>query len=156
MHPDQSHTPTRPQSEQVASLCLDVDRMLDEFTRLPMRATFRFDADRPSVVTVEFATERGRALVRRRIGRELLHGGLTAMSGCGEVRMWPTLPRERPSSWLLLEAPDVEALFEVPTARLAAWLAATYRIVPAEVELGPLDWDGFLMGLLDGPEAGAG
>ncbi|GLX38311.1 hypothetical protein Sros01_43840 [Streptomyces roseochromogenus] len=58
-----------------------VDRMLDEFTRLPMRATFRFDVAQPSVVTVEFATERGRALVRRRIGRELLHGRLTRSRG---------------------------------------------------------------------------
>ncbi|MGE7386996.1 SsgA family sporulation/cell division regulator [Streptomyces sp. NPDC004126] len=152
MHPDQSHTPVRPQPERVPSLCLEVDRMPDEFTRLPVRATFRFDRARPSVVTVEFAAGRGRALVRH-IGRELLHGGLTAMSGSGEVRMWPTLPRERPASWLLLESPEAQALFEVPTARLASWLEATYRAVPAEAEPDGLDWDGFLRELLDGPGA---
>ncbi|CAL9640312.1 Sporulation-specific cell division protein SsgB (plasmid) [Streptomyces sp. enrichment culture] len=153
MHPHHPHTPVRSRPAPVPSLCLDLDRMLDEFTRLPMRATFRFDAFLPAVVTVGFATERGRELVRRPIGRELLHGGLTAMSGCGEVRMWPTLPRERPSSWLLLEAPEVEALFEVPTARLAVWLETTYRAVPAEAEWGGLNWDGFLGELLDGPDA---
>ncbi|MFB7978510.1 SsgA family sporulation/cell division regulator [Streptomyces vinaceus] len=156
MHPDQPHAQVRSQAGHVPPLRLDVDRMLDEFTRLPMRATFRFDSSLPSVVTVEFesTTDRARRIVRR-IGRELLHGGLTAMSGCGEVRMWPALPRERPSSWLLLESSEVEALFEVPTRRLAAWLEATYRLVPAEAEWGGLNWDGFLMELLDGPDAGS-
>ncbi|MFE5769708.1 SsgA family sporulation/cell division regulator [Streptomyces sp. NPDC056485] len=153
MHADQPHAPVRSQAEHVAPLRLDVDRMLDEFTRLPMRATFRFDPSLPSVVTVEFTADRGHRIVRR-IGRELLHGGLTAMSGCGEVRMWPALPRERPSSWLLLEASEVEALFEVPTRRLAAWLEATHRLVPAEAEWDGLNWDGFLMELRDGREAG--
>lgn len=104
----------------------------------------------PAVITVEFLAERGPSLVRR-FGRELLHRGLTAMSGCGDVRMWPALPRERPSSWLLLESEEVEALFEVPAAPLAQWLDATYRITSAEAEMDGLNWDGFLRQLLDGP-----
>jgi hypothetical protein len=65
--------------------------------------------------------------------------------------MWPTLPGERPSSWLLLESQEVEALFELPTAQLAEWLDATYRIASAETEMDGLDWDGFLRELLDDP-----
>ncbi|WP_225839566.1 SsgA family sporulation/cell division regulator [Streptomyces sp. NK08204] len=152
MHSDQPQLPVCSVREQVPSLCLELVQMLDEFTRLPMRATFRFDVAVPAVVTVEFLAERGPSLVWR-IGRELLHGGLTSMSGNGEIRMWPTLPGERPSSWLLLESPETEALFEVPTAPLAEWLEATYRVVPAEAELDDLNWDGFLMDLLDGPTA---
>ncbi|MGW1029966.1 SsgA family sporulation/cell division regulator [Streptomyces sp. NPDC002577] len=155
MHPDQSQLPARPVPEQVPALCLALDQMLDEFTRLPMRATFRFDVAVPAVVTVEFLAERGPKLVWR-IGRELLHGGLTSMSGCGEVRMWPTLPGERPSSWLFLESPEVEALFEVPRAPLAEWLEATYQVVPAEAEWDGLNWGDFLMDLLDGPGAVSG
>ncbi|MEV6740746.1 SsgA family sporulation/cell division regulator [Streptomyces sp. NPDC051104] len=152
MHRDQS--PLRPRSapELVPSLLLGLDQMLDEFTRLPMRAKFRFDPDTPAVITVEFLAERGPNLIWH-IGRELLHRGVTSMSGCGDVRMWPTLPGERPSSWLLLESEEVEALFELPTAPLTEWLDATYRIVSAEAEMDGLNRDGFLRELLDEPAA---
>lgn len=150
MHRDQSPLRARSAPELVPALHLDLDQMLDEFTRQPITAKFRFDPDMPAVVTVEFAAQRGPGLVWR-IGRELLHRGLTGMSGSGDVRMWPMAPGERPSCWLLLESVEVEALFEVPIPPLADWLDATYRIVPAEAEMAGLDWDGFLMELLDGP-----
>ncbi|MBO1329995.1 SsgA family sporulation/cell division regulator [Streptomyces sp. VRA16 Mangrove soil] len=151
MHRDQWPLRAQSASEHVPALLLDVDQMLDEFTRLPLQARFRFDPALPAVITVEFLPERGPSLVWR-IGRELLHEGLTEMSGIGEVRMWPTLPGGPPSSWLLLESPEVEALFELPTERLADWLAATYLIASAEAELDGLNWDGFLRDLLDAPE----
>lgn len=151
MHRDQSPLEARSAPELVPSLFLDVDQMLDEFTPLPIRTEFRFDPDMPAVITVEFSSERGPGLIWR-IGRELLHQGLTSMSGCGDIRMWPALPRERPSSWLLLESQEVDALFEVPAAPLAEWLDATYRITSAEAEMADLNWDDFLMGLLDSPE----
>ncbi|WP_151483130.1 SsgA family sporulation/cell division regulator [Streptomyces albicerus] len=152
MHRDQSPLQARTAPELAPSLFLDLDQMLDEFTPLPIRAEFRFDPDMPAVITVEFLSERGPSLIWR-IGRELLHHGLTSMSGCGDVRMWPALPRERPSSWLLLESQEVEALFEVPAAPLTEWLEATYRITSAAAEMDSLNWDGFLMDLLDGPAA---
>ncbi|GGZ28120.1 hypothetical protein GCM10010300_84030 [Streptomyces olivaceoviridis] len=151
MHRDQSLR-ARSAPELVPSLVVDLDQMLDEFTRLPMQAEFSFDPEMPAVITVEFLAERGPGLIWR-IGRELLHHGLTAMSGSGDVRMWPTLPGEQPSSWLLLESQEVEALFEVPTSALAEWLEATYRVASAELELAGLNWDGFLRELLDGPAA---
>ncbi|WEP00879.1 SsgA family sporulation/cell division regulator (plasmid) [Streptomyces sp. FXJ1.172] len=150
MHPDPSQLRARPTPEQVPSLFLELDQMLDEFTRMPIRAEFRFDPDMPAVIRVEFLAERGPGLIWY-IGRELLHRGLTAMSGSGDVRMWPTLPGQQPSSWLLLESQEVEALFELPTAQLGEWLDATYRIASAETELDGLNWDGFLIELLGGP-----
>ncbi|MEU2858727.1 SsgA family sporulation/cell division regulator [Streptomyces mirabilis] len=152
MHRDQSPLQARSAPELITSLFLDLDQMVDEFTPLPIRAEFRFDPDMPAVITVEFLAERGPSLIWR-IGRELLHRGLTSMSGCGDVRMWPALPRERPSSWLLLESQEVEALFEVPVAPLAEWLDATYRVTSAEAEMDGLDWENFLVELLDGPGA---
>ncbi|MFF0410678.1 SsgA family sporulation/cell division regulator [Kitasatospora sp. NPDC004745] len=152
MHRDRSTLRASAAPGQLPALLLDLDQLLDEFTRHPVRAEFRFDPALPAVITVEFLAERGPGLVWR-FGRELLHGGLTSMSGCGDVRMWPAQPGEQPSSWLLLESREVEALFEVPTAPLAAWLDATYRITPAEAELTGLDWDGSLRRLLDGPGA---
>ncbi|CAL9280445.1 SsgA family sporulation/cell division regulator [Streptomyces sp. SudanB182_2057] len=150
MHPDQSPLRARSASRHVPALLLDIDQMLDEFSRQAVQAEFRFDPDMPAVITVEFLAERGPGVVWR-IGRELLHRGLTEMSGFSDVRMWPTLPGERPSSWLLLETQELEALFELPTAELAEWLDATYRIAPAGTELDGLDWDGFLLGLTGGP-----
>ncbi|MFE2969763.1 SsgA family sporulation/cell division regulator [Streptomyces sp. NPDC059340] len=152
MHRDQSPLQARSAPELIPSLFLDLDQMVDEFTPLPIRAEFRFDPDTPAVITVEFLAERGPSLIWR-IGRELLHRGLTSMSGCGDVRMWPALPRERPSSWLLLESQEVEALFDVPVAPLAEWLDATYRVTSAEAEMDGLDWENFLVDLLDGPGA---
>ncbi|MFD7606040.1 SsgA family sporulation/cell division regulator [Streptomyces mirabilis] len=152
MHRDQSPLQARSTPELIPSLFLDLDQMIDEFTPLPIRAEFRFDPDMPAVITVEFLAERGPSLIWR-IGRELLHRGLTSMSGCGDVRMWPALPRERPSSWLLLESQEVETLFEVPVAPLAEWLDATYRVTSAEAEMDGLDGENFLVELLDGPGA---
>jgi hypothetical protein len=152
MHRDQSPLRALSTPRHLPSLFLDLDQMLDEFTRQPMQAEFRFDADMPAVITVEFLAERGPSLSWR-IGRELLYRGLTSMSGYGDVRMWPTLPGERPSSWLLLESQEVEALFELPTGPLAEWLEATYRITSAEAEMDGLNWDDFLLQLLDGPAA---
>ncbi|MFI6488837.1 SsgA family sporulation/cell division regulator [Streptomyces sp. NPDC050564] len=152
MHRDQSPLQARSAPELVPSLFLDLNQMLDEFTPLPIRAEFRFDPEMAAVITIEFLAERGPSLIWR-IGRELLHRGLTSMSGSSDVRMWPTLPGERPSSWLLLESQEVEALFEVPTAPLAEWLDTTYRITSAEAEMDGLNWDDFLMELLDGPGA---
>lgn len=87
MHRDQSPLQARSAPELITSLFLDLDQMVDEFTPLPIRAEFRFDPDMPAVITVEFLAERGPSLIWR-IGRELLHRGLTSMSGCGDVRMW--------------------------------------------------------------------
>ncbi len=150
MHRDKSPLRARSAPELVPPLYLDLDQMLDEFTRLPMRAKFHFDPEMAAVITVEFLAERGPSLIWH-IGRELLYRGVTSMSGTGDVRMWPTLPGERPSSWLLLESAEVEALFELPTEPLAEWLDATYRTVAAGAEMDGLNWDGFLMDLLDGP-----
>lgn len=152
MHRDRSPLRAPSQPGSVPPLVLELDQLLDEFTRLPVRAEFGFDPCAPAVITVAFRTGRGPGIVRY-LGRELLQRGLTAMSGSGGVRMWPTLPGERPVSWLLLESPEVEALFELPRARLAEWLEATYRVAPAGTELDGLDWDGFLAELLDGRES---
>jgi hypothetical protein len=117
----------------IPPLHLDLDQMLDEFTRRPVPAKFQFDPETAAVITVEFRAERGPDLIWQ-ISRELLHGGVRSMSGTGEVQMWPRQPGQRPSSWLLLESGEVEALFEVPTEPLTEWLDATYRLVTTEAD----------------------
>lgn len=41
----------------------------------------------------------------------------------------------------------------MPVAPLAEWLDATYRVTSAEAEMDGLDWENFLVELLDGPGA---
>jgi len=153
--PAMRRDPSRPQADahprRVPPLLLELDQVLDPFTRRTTHAEFTFDPAAPAVITVEFLTGRGPRAVRH-IGRELLQRGLIAMSGCGDVQMWPTLTGERPTSWLLLDSDGMDALFEVPAEPLSAWLGATYRVTSAAAELDGLDWDGFLDELFDGGE----
>ena len=53
-----------------------------------------------------------------------------------------------PGRWWTVK---VEALYELPITPLAEWLDATYRVVSAETEMDGLDWDAFLLELVDGP-----
>jgi hypothetical protein len=141
--------------QDVPALSLEVDRLLDEFTRHPVSAEFRFDPGTPLLVSIEFVVERGPS-VTWRVGRELLHRGLTSMSGTCDVRMWPTPLDDRSTAWLSIESPEMSALFELPIPALAAWLESTYRITSADAEMDGLDWDGFLAEVLDDPETRAG
>ncbi|MFD0026230.1 SsgA family sporulation/cell division regulator [Streptomyces sp. NPDC058382] len=131
-------------------LSLSIHRVLDGFVRLPMHAEFRFDPDAPLVVSVVLATEEG-VSVTWRIGRELLHKGLDSVSGSGDVRVWAARCGDRDTAWLLLDARDMSALFELPVPPLTDWLERTYRITPPEAEMAGLDWDSFIAEVLDTP-----
>jgi len=132
------------------SLSLSIHRVLDGFVRHPMSAEFRFDPDFPLIVTLKLMIEEGTS-VTWRISRELLHKGLHSVSGSGDVRVWPARSGDRVTAWLLLDARDMSALFELPVPPIEAWLEDTYRITPPEVELDGLDWDAFLAEVLDAP-----
>ncbi|MFB6891354.1 SsgA family sporulation/cell division regulator [Kitasatospora sp. NPDC056327] len=150
MDRDRSPLPAQRTAGPVPALRLDVHRLLDESTRLPGRAEFRFDPALPLVVTVEFLAEGGPGPARR-LDRELPTDGLTATSGAEGVRRWPTRCEQRPSSWLLLEPPDTEVLFELPAAPPALWPDAAPRTAPTGSGAARPDWDGLLVELLDGP-----
>lgn len=135
-------------------LTLDIERVLDVCARQAIRAQFRFDPRSPLVVSVEFLV-RGGPRVLWRIGRDLLQQGLYSMSGLGDVQMWPSNLEERATAWLQLTSGDMAALFELPVAPLAEWLAYTYELVPAGRELAGVDWDATTADLLHGPGAQA-
>ncbi|MFE7752723.1 hypothetical protein [Streptomyces sp. NPDC057428] len=42
--------------------------------------------------------------------------------------MWPARSGDRVTAWLLLDAQDMSALFELPVPPLESWLEDTYRI----------------------------
>ncbi|WP_399896108.1 SsgA family sporulation/cell division regulator [Streptomyces sp. BBFR51] len=132
------------------SLFLGIHRVLDGFVRHPMSAEFRFDPDFPLIVTLKLMVEQGSS-VTWRISRELLHKGLHSVSGSGDVRVWPARSGDRVTAWLLLDARDMSALFELPVSPLESWLEDTYRITPPESEMDALDWDAFIAEVLDAP-----
>ncbi|MEV5607470.1 SsgA family sporulation/cell division regulator [Streptomyces sp. NPDC052225] len=133
-------------------LALDIERVLDVRRRQTIRAEFRFDPETPLTVRVELGIEGGRSVVWR-IGRDLLRQGLSAMSGLGDVQIWPTGPAPRHTARLQLVSGDMAALFDLPVPPLAAFLEHTYEWVPAGRELAHLDWDATATDLLDGPGA---
>ncbi|GHB11197.1 hypothetical protein GCM10010330_76450 [Streptomyces tendae] len=132
------------------TLSLGIHRVLDGFVRHPMSAEFRFDPGFPLIVTLKLMAEEGGS-VTWRISRELLHKGLHSVSGSGDVRVWPARSGDRVTAWLLLDARDMSALFELPVPPIDAWLEETYRVTPPEAEMDALDWDAFLTEVLDAP-----
>ncbi|MFD8786749.1 SsgA family sporulation/cell division regulator [Kitasatospora sp. NPDC059599] len=136
---------------RVPDLALDVERVLDVSARQAVRAGFRYDPEHPLVVSVELRVDGG-PCVRWRIGRDLLRRGLSARSGLGDVQVRPSDRTDRAgraTAWLRLLSADTAALFELPVAPLAQWLAHTYELVPAGRELADVDWEVITTGLLD-------
>ena len=127
---------------------------MDVSARQEVRAEFRFDPEAPLIVSVEFLMEGGPRVLWR-IGRDLLHQGLYSTSGLGDVRVRPSLPEDRATTWLQLTSGDTAALFELPVAPLAEWLEYTYELVPAGHELAEVEWDAATADLLQGPRAQA-
>ncbi|MFF2328587.1 MULTISPECIES: SsgA family sporulation/cell division regulator [unclassified Streptomyces] len=133
-------------------LSLDIDRILEDGgARQTVPAEFRYTPDSPLVVTVVFLVE-GISDIVWRIGRDLLHQGMSSLSGVGDVQMWPARLEARPTAWLRLASPGMVALFALPVLPLTRWLEDTYGLVPAGTETHGLDWDAVTTGLLKGPE----
>lgn len=139
---------TEPQD--LPALCLDIQRVLDEEARLPLRAEFRFDPGMPMILSTTFIHGQA-AGVTWSISRELLYRGLYEDIGDGDVQVWPT-QFDEDKAWLLLESRDTSAVFELPVPVMAEWIESTYRLVSAEAEADALDWDGFLEELLEDGE----
>ncbi|MFD0319101.1 SsgA family sporulation/cell division regulator [Streptomyces flavalbus] len=109
---------------------------------LPISCEFSFHPEDPYAVTLIFDAE-DEPPVRWVFARELLTEGLTAKAGEGDVTVWPehehaTGPDRGSDMWsgrhskVWVEVGDTRhrALFEIPAAPVAQWLASTYALVP--------------------------
>ncbi|MFD7918437.1 SsgA family sporulation/cell division regulator [Streptomyces sp. NPDC059740] len=121
---------------------------------VPARLTYR-SAD-PYAVRVTFHLD-SPAPVEWVFARELLVEGVFRACGAGDVRVWPSRSGSRGVVTMALSSPDGQALLEVATAPLSAWLERTLRLVPPGTEQGHLrlgeavaDW---LAGETDAPRA---
>ena len=81
------------------------------------------------------------------LSRELLQAGLDRPAGDGDVRLWPARATAD-VLYLHLRAPSGEALFEVSSASVAAFLRSTEALVPLGEESARLGLDDELEVLL--------
>ncbi len=108
---------------------------------LLLRATLRYDPADPFAVEATFrAADEAISWV---IARDLLHDGLLAEAGVGDVRVWPQAWQDGVLDLVLIElrSPDGQATLAIDAADLEAFLRRTLDVVPRGCESAYLDLD---------------
>lgn len=110
---------------------------------VPVAADLRYELDDPYAVQVCFHTRSAAATetVCWTFARSLLGEGLVQPAGEGDVQVWPSSTDSGPVVCLSLSSPSGMALFELPLAELALFLARTYDVVPIGREGEHVDLD---------------
>jgi hypothetical protein len=73
---------------------------------------------------------------------------MTAPSGEGDVKVWPSSGDEEPALNIVLSSPFGQAHFEAPASAMAEFLRRTYEAIPVGREGDFFDIEGELDGLL--------
>ncbi len=116
---------------------------------LPVEAALTYDPADPYAVTAVFHADDSDS-VTWTFGRDLLHAGLSAMSGYGDVGVWPSTSDGQPVVCITLCSPSGQALLEASRSEVEAFIAATHERVPFGAESQHLDIEGALEHLLAG------
>jgi hypothetical protein len=124
-------------------------RLVARGQAVPAEAGFSYAAADPYAVRVVFRVGLEKP-VEWMFARELLADGAREPSGHGDVLVWPSSGGQ--ALTIVLCSPFGEALFEAPAAEVAAFLAITYRIVPAGSEPEHVDVGAEVTALLAGGE----
>ncbi|MFI1519659.1 SsgA family sporulation/cell division regulator [Kitasatospora cineracea] len=106
-----------------------------------VRTRFRYAAAAPHEVRLTFHPGRPDE-ADWVLSRDLLRDGLEALSGQGDVKLWPaSCPCHGATLHLALESPHGSALLEASRPQVRAWLERTYTVVPdgGAAELLPSD-----------------
>jgi hypothetical protein len=108
----------------------------------------------PYAVRMSFGTGIGEP-VEWAFSRDLLAAALHAREGIGDVRAWPSAASGTGTGTgekiltIVLGPPDGFARFEASAARIEAFLARTYALVPVGQEAACLDLDAEIAELLN-------
>ncbi|BAJ31355.1 MULTISPECIES: SsgA family sporulation/cell division regulator [Kitasatospora] len=109
---------------------LELRIALDQDLVGEVRTRFRYAAAAPYEVRLTFHLGRPDE-ADWVFSRDLLRDGLQALSGQGDVKLWPAqCPCHGPTLHLALQSPHGSALLEASQPQVRAWLERTYRVVP--------------------------
>ncbi|MFF4062714.1 MULTISPECIES: SsgA family sporulation/cell division regulator [Streptomyces] len=126
---------------------LEVQLVLSPERSVAVPARLAYFTDDPYAVHITFHIG-SESPVHWTFARELLVEGAFRPCGHGDVRIWPTKVEDRGIICVALTSPDGDALLEVPSVAVTAWVERTLRVVPPGTESGLLGLDGVLSELL--------
>jgi hypothetical protein len=116
---------------------------------VPVKVDLTYSSRDPYAVQASFRTGNGTA-VDWVFARDLLHDGLIAPSGTGDVRVQP-MPGDASRVQLELSSPSGHAVFTTCAQTLGDFLHQTYVAVPPNSEYDWLDLNAALSELLNDP-----
>ncbi|MFD4033081.1 SsgA family sporulation/cell division regulator [Streptomyces sp. NPDC058637] len=126
---------------------LELRLVLSPERAIPVPARLSYLTDDPYAVHITFHIG-SETPVHWTFARELLVDGVFRPCGHGDVRIWPTRVDDRGVICVALTSPDGNALLEMPSAAVAAWVERTLRVVPPGSESSLLGLDDALAELL--------
>ncbi|MFC9246905.1 SsgA family sporulation/cell division regulator [Streptomyces sp. NPDC057136] len=126
---------------------LELKLVLSPERSIPVPARLSYRTADPYAVHITFHIG-SEAPVHWTFARELLVEGVFRPCGHGDVRIWPTKTDEHNVISVALTSPDGNALLEVPSAAVAAWVERTLHVVPPGTETERLGLDEALAELL--------
>ncbi|MEU6665819.1 SsgA family sporulation/cell division regulator [Streptomyces sp. NPDC046727] len=128
-------------------LDMELASPLGERILVPTRLLYRSQ----DPLAVQFLFQDGlQGLVPWIFARDLLAAGTQALSGDGDVQVWPAGSGPEGLLHLLLSSPHGSAHLTASLPAVERWLHRTYQLVPAARETEALDLDTHLAQLLDG------
>ncbi len=116
---------------------------------VPVKVDLTYHSRDPYAVQASFRTGNGTA-VDWVFARDLLHQGMRAPAGTGDVRVQP-MPHNPNRVQLELSSPSGYAVFSTCAQTLGDFLHRTFQAVPADTEYSWLDFDVALSDLLNDP-----
>ncbi|MFF9349912.1 SsgA family sporulation/cell division regulator [Streptomyces sp. NPDC014734] len=126
---------------------LELKLVLSPERSIPIPARLEYRTQDPFAVHVAFHIGSDFP-VHWTFARDLLVEGVFRPCGHGDVRIWPTKVDRRNVIFVALTSPDGNALLEMPSAAVAAWVERTLRLVPPGTETERLCLDEALAELL--------
>jgi len=125
-----------------------------EQTIVPLMASLSYSCQDPYAVKIAFHVGADET-VEWTLSRDLLSAALHAPEGIGDVQAWPSAaPCPGVAGFdekvlnISMTSPFGHAQFEACATAIEAFLAQTYRVVPAGLESGYMDFDAELTELL--------
>ena len=121
--------------------------VVPQHTTVPLVASLFYSGEDPYAVRMAFHVGTDEP-VEWIFARDLLSAGLTASSGEGDVKVWPSSGDGGATLNIVLSSPFGQAHFEAQAPAMTEFLRRTYAAIPVGREGDFFDIEGELDGLL--------